>query len=807
MHESLPTLDNSIREMDSEAGFGALETSKGPLPLKALNVKAHILGLVTRVLVTQTFVNTHREAIEAVYIFPLPPRAAVSGFTMRVGDRLVEGMLFERGQARENYRRAIEAGKQAAMAEEDRPNVFTLSVGNLMPGDVAEICFELSGLLSLEGCEAEWRFPLVVAPRYIPGSPLEADPAGLGNSLDTDQVPDASRLNPPTLLPGYPNPVRLGIEIEFDPAGLAVSDIRSSLHAITERREGGRTLIRLAQAERVDRDFILRCNLGSSQCQTTAVLVPDVPDSPSNPEYGIGTLMVTIVPPLPTQLERKGRDVVFVLDRSGSMDGWKIVAARRAIARMVDTLGPDDRFEVITFSTVLDSLGKGLAGLLPATDLNRFRALEFLAGTSAVGGTEMAEAFRRALDLLRKTEPERESILFLVTDGQVGNESGLLRLGNDLGGACRFQIIGIDEAINESILKRLASASGGWFLPAENEARLDKVLLAASRMLGSPMITDIKLRGEGLGWIKKSLASSGSSDLYADTPLILMGRYGTSPEPAVIKIKGVLENGAEFFETVPALTSQEASLRNIWARWKLRDMEDLLASGKERNLQTEIVEMSLTQGVLCRFTAFLAVDETPVVNPKGKPATIVQPVEKPRAWGDDYNFFSSDLESALCEIVQTPIARAVQGAPQAFLREMEDYECFCLGAAEPDPVNSATDFAAKLLRRLEEGEEIWMQPSSLADFHLLCRRLIELLGKAVFAGSPEAEGLGKLLLIVEKLTGAPSPEEGKSVQETLQDLEAALRAFLSRFCPQEEQTPRDPISPSPDGGARRFWEN
>jgi Ca-activated chloride channel family protein len=217
MTGALPRIDDSSCTPDSEAGFGALETAKGPLPLKAMDVKVHITGLLYNLTVVQTFVNTHEEPIEAVYIFPLPPRAAVNAFSMKVGDHTVDGKLMERGMAREDYQKALAAGKRASMAEEDRPNVFTLSVGNLMPGDIAEVTFQLSGLVVLNGDEAEWRFPLVVAPRYIPGTPLGLEPAGLGTSRDTDQVPDASRLNPPILLPGFPNPVRLGIEVELEP--------------------------------------------------------------------------------------------------------------------------------------------------------------------------------------------------------------------------------------------------------------------------------------------------------------------------------------------------------------------------------------------------------------------------------------------------------------------------------------------------------------------------------------------------------------------------------------------------------------
>jgi len=725
-----------------EPGFGALETSLGPLPLKAMEVKTHILGLATRVQVRQTFVNAHAEPLEAVYIFPLPPRAAVCGFTMRVGDREVKGTLFERQQARERYAQALRQGKRAALAEEDRPNVFTLSVGNLMPGDVAEVTFELAGLLTLEGEEAEWRFPLVVAPRYIPGAPLDAARAGLGTTADTDQVPDASRLNPPVLLPGFQSPVRLGIEVDWDPAGLPVSGIRASLHVVTESTAGGVTWIRLAQAERLDRDFILRCSLGAGTLQATAVRVRDS-------EGDASTVMVTLLPPSGTS--RTERDVVFLLDRSGSMEGWKIVAARRAVSRMVDTLGPRDRFEVITFDSELEAAH---GALVPATDRNRFQALEFLARAEARGGTETAPALRRALDLL-KPAPDREAIVFLVTDGQVGNEDGLLRLA---AGPVRFQVLGIDEAVNDGLLKRLADATRGWFLAAESEDRLDAVLVKAARAFGSPVATGLEVPG------LDKLASSGSLDLYPGTPLILLGRCAGSPE--TVAVAGL---------TLPVATRSGSAVRQTWARWRVRDLEDRLVRGPE-GARAELVELSLAHGVLCRFTAFLAVDGEGVVNPGGRLDTVLQPVETPRGW-------AGAVSACVRPSMSRNASRAIDDddvAPSlvSFDADTEDEEppsfaCRAMqgprvpGDSQLDDVGEARVAAKELvafLEGLEAGEPV-VFPRALVDLLLLLRYRAFRLSKA-------APGLRKLLAAADK---AQAPVAG---------LLEALQAFLAELGPE-----------------------
>ena len=215
--ELVPTASPSIA--DDEPGFGALRTEKGHLPLESMEVRGRIDGLLARVAVRQTFVNAFDEPLEATYIFPLPDRAAVTRFRMMVAGREIDGLLEERGQAREHYDEAIAQGRRAAIAEEDRPGVFNLRVGNLMPGERATVELTSCGVLPYADGEVTFRFPLVVAPRYIPGIPLPGRSVGDGTAVDTDAVPDASRISPPVLLPGFPNPVRLALELELHDGG------------------------------------------------------------------------------------------------------------------------------------------------------------------------------------------------------------------------------------------------------------------------------------------------------------------------------------------------------------------------------------------------------------------------------------------------------------------------------------------------------------------------------------------------------------------------------------------------------------
>ncbi|GLW97198.1 VIT domain-containing protein [Microtetraspora sp. NBRC 16547] len=733
-----------------DAGLGTLETARGNLPLESVDITAHVAGLVAGVDMDQGFHNPFDVTLEATYVFPLPPRAAVTAFRMEAGDRVIHGVLKERGQARADYDRALTEGRRAAIAEEDRPDVFTIRVGNILPGERVRVHLTLSQPLPFEDGAAEFRFPLVVAPRYVPGTPLDGGRAGDGTAPDTDAVPDASRVTPPVLLPGFPNPVRLSLAATIDPAGLELSEIRSSLHEIT--REGD--TISLLPGERLDRDFILRLAFAPSSslalapdaladagalegpdtgtiggkpadgdmhepavsAEGTSASSSEVTSSASSDEgtFDEGTFTLTVMPPTDLAAEVAPRDVVLLLDRSGSMAGWKMVAARRAAARIVDTLTERDRFAVLAFDSAIERAFSG--GLTPATDRNRYRAVEHLSRVNARGGTEILAPMEEALRLLTgsdtwpspdrptdrpaavrspdhfpgqgpdpafayATEPEsphesataqgspragddasverrepRDRVLVLVTDGQVGNEDQILeRTGTRLSGI-RVHTVGIDRAVNAGFLGRLALLGSGRCELVESEDRLDEAMENIHRRIGSPLVTGLSLRTDGFELAPGTVTHAGS--LYPGVPLLVSGRYrgrpaaggpgpalrsgtadatGQSTHPSgeqALTVHGLTSDGRPWETRVPAVTVRGAAeggaARAMWARAHVRDLEDRYAIG-DRSLEHEIIETSLRFGVLCRFTAFVAVDTRIVAG--GRPEhRVIQPVELPSGW-------------------------------------------------------------------------------------------------------------------------------------------------------------------------------
>ncbi|WP_439627783.1 VIT domain-containing protein [Gemmata sp.] len=629
-----------------------MSTTRGNLPLAALEVRGRVTGLLVRNAVTQTFVNTHAEPLEATYVFPLPDRFAVTRFRFEVAGRVIEGQLKEREQARQEYAEAIQAGHRAAIAEEDRPDVFTMRVGNLMPGESATVRLDLSGPLAFHDGEATFRFPLVVAPRYIPGAALERSQVGTGTAPDTDAVPDASRITPAVLLPGYPNPVRLALSLDIDPQPPA-TDFRCSLHAVLESTNAhGTHRVALHPGERLDRDFVLRWKVGGAAVTASLICTPD------QKAAGEGTFALTLVPPAGLAGRQRPRDVAFVLDRSGSMGGWKMVAARRAMARMVETLTPRDRFAALAFDDRIDvPPGFESRNLVAATDRNRYLADQFFATLDARGGTEMAVPLEHAAEALRETSSDRERILVLVTDGQIGNEDQILNhLSTRIRGA-RVFALGIDQAVNAGFLNRLAGLGRGACELIESEARLDEVTDRVHRHLGTPVLMDVKLGGD-LNIVRDSVTPARLPDLFAGSALTVFGRYRATPASIAVRAGG--SDGEPWHASAPAAVAETPAVEHAWARGRVRALEDQYAISSDAKLAKQIVETSLRFGVLCRFTAFVAVDRSEVVNAGGEVHAVAQPVEAPAGWVEGALNLGKRLLGALAGGVQPHVSQPVE---------------------------------------------------------------------------------------------------------------------------------------------------
>ncbi len=608
MTASPPVLDRSLVDLPEEPGrpgCGVARTEHGALPLVAMDVDARIVGLTAACTVRQTFRNTGTAPVEVTYVFPLPSRGAVTALRAVLGGRIVEGRILERGAARQVYEDALAAGQRAALAEKERPDVFTTTLGNLRPGEDAEVALELVSPLAVDDGEATFRFPLVVAPRYTAGTPLPGEQAGTGDDPDTDAVPDASRVTPPRLGDGDPRP-DLSVRVTLDAAGLGLEDWRCSHDMVVDS-----DALTLAPGARLDRDLILRARLADAGPQAAMVTVADADGEE-------GTWAVTVVAPRDAA-RTADLDVVVLLDRSGSMRGWKMVAARRAAARLVDGLGSGDRFAVLGFDDRVEQ--PDATGLQPGTDRLRFAAVRWLSALDARGGTELGRAIEAGTQMLPRDPGGRRRCVVLVTDGQVSGEDQVLQTVAGLRDTT-IHCVGIDKAVNAGLLERLARSTGGRVELVEGEDRLDEALDRICRLVNPPVLTDVTVDVDGL---IPGTEIPEVRDALGGVPLVIAGRYRGQP-PQTARLRA---NGGRLPAEVAAGAGSPA-LPVLWAQARIAELEDRYAAGHGAGLDDEIVRLSLRHHVLSRFTAFVAVD--PERGETDDLVQVVQRVEEPAGW-------------------------------------------------------------------------------------------------------------------------------------------------------------------------------
>ncbi|MCA1828346.1 MAG: VIT and VWA domain-containing protein [Myxococcales bacterium] len=600
---AIPMVDIPARH-DRQLG-SLTATGKAPLPLEGVSVKARIIDRVAEVLVEQKFHNPFTEVIEAVYVFPLAGGCAVSSFEMQIGARVLKAAIEERGEARRQYAEALGQGKRAALLEQERDDVFTVQAGNIRPGDGIIVRLTYSERLAFfEDGRTELRLPLVVAPRYAGGHELPREQSGHGVEMDTSTVPDASRITPPRLAPGFDPRVSLKIEAELYGA---LRDLECSQHAVRSSSGPESARVELSrEAEPLDRDFVLRWRLAMEKV-TSQLLV-----------HG-GYAMLSLIPPAREGYLGTPRDVVFVVDRSGSMQGPKMASAARACALLLRTLGPRDRFTAIAFDNAVEWMP---GGFVAADESGIGSGERWLRSIQARGGTELDEAMREAFVLTRSVGEGRVPVVVVLTDGEVGDESNVLRRLQKEVGEARVFTVGVDTAVNDGFLRRVAALGGGTSTFVEPGSRLEEALQAVSREIGAPLITDVRVEGEAF-----EAAPARVPDLFAGRASTAFFRFGGGR----VNVTGRFADGTKYAETLEPREAPLAAIDHLWARARVVDLEDEFRATHAEKVKKEIIALSIRYTVLTRFTAFIVIDPE-VVADGGKRRTVVQPVEMPAGW-------------------------------------------------------------------------------------------------------------------------------------------------------------------------------
>ncbi|CAN5581481.1 hypothetical protein BH10CYA1_BH10CYA1_22630 [soil metagenome] len=621
--------------------LGCLEVTQGTkkrsLPLTFVQIGARVADRLAHVTIKETFKNPYNDHLEAVYIFPLAGGSAVSSFKMIVGERTIIGKVDERQAARDQYVEALQDGKRAALMEQERDDVFTVQVGNLPPGEAVTVEITYSEKLGyFDNGTTEIRLPLVVAPRYIPGNALSRINLGDGVELDTDIVPDASRISPPRLAEGVDPKTALSLTVEL--AGdQIIEDLSCSQHATKLGTSKDGFKITLAREdELLDRDFVLRWRVATDTVQSNFLVYRN----PANKSECYG--MISLLPPKSDGVGTPPRDVIFVVDRSGSMNGVKMASAARACAMLIGTLGPQDRFAVQAFDDVAEWMNQYSGNrFISADEGGKEHGERYLRTIAPRGGTEMHNSLQEAINTMKsRTVPAmRLPIIVMLTDGEVGNESPILKHVQSELGDIRVFTIGVDTAVNDGFLNRLAALGGGTATYVQPGAQLEEALSGIGREIGTPIVTELTLEDMNCGLDKDSIAPCRVPDLFEGRASSAFFKFSAAKLKELtsgkLKVKGRRTDGGRFVKEVHAKVIDMPALAQLWAKSYIVDLEDkyrISNTHEQGVLHKQIVEISIAHSLLTKFTAFVVVDHAEIVNSSGVLRTVVQPVLMPAGW-------------------------------------------------------------------------------------------------------------------------------------------------------------------------------
>lgn len=591
-------------------------------PTVSTDVQIGVSALVARVKLTQAFTNPGKQWLEGVYVFPLPENAAVDHMRMQVGERVIEGEIQEREAAKRTYEEAKAEGRKASLVEQERPNLFTNSVANIGPGETVTVTIEYQQSLRLDDGQVSLRFPMAVTPRYIPGVPLSANQAvqpsgGSGWAFDTDQVADAARITPPVVKPGDApvNPTKVAVRLD---AGFPIGQLESRSHAVDIKRQGEAQATVTLSTLPADRDFQLTWAPKAGNVPRAAVFT----QSKEAAEY----VLLMLTPPTQVAEQKLPRDVVFIIDTSGSMSGASIMQAKQALQLAVDRLDGADRFNVIRFSDTTSALWSDLK---PADPANRSRARHWIDGLDANGGTEMAPALELAFR--GNAENGRVRQVLFLTDGAVGNESALFDLIQARLGTSRLFTVGIGSAPNAHFMTKAAQFGRGTFTYIADTNEVQDKMTALFRKLETPVLTSIELH-----WpdgVEAEVYPKRIPDLYAGEPVMVAAKLNR--KDGAVELRGV-QAGQGFRVSLPLAGGRSGDgIGVLWARHKIEDLMDALHEGaNEDAVRADVTELALEHHLVSKYTSLVAVDRTPT-RPSDEPLAS-RPVPTNLPSGMDY---------------------------------------------------------------------------------------------------------------------------------------------------------------------------
>ena len=602
---------NPVNEADSGSMIFKFDDNTSIMQI-ALDTKVQmdITGNINRVIVEQVFTNPSDMWAEGVYVFPLPEDSAVDQLRMYIDERVIEGQIKEKEEAKKIYEKAKSEGKSASLVEQQRPNIFTTKVANIAPGGTIKVAIEYQQAVSIENNRYSIRFPMVVGDRYIPGTPTYTPEDSMGVSNNTIQVGDASEITPLSenhvrelIDENFETYLPVKIDINLSP-GFDLASLNSTYHKInTESLNQTTKYISLAEASQLDRDFELTWSANMSHEPEVALFAQEN----DNSIY----LMLMAIPPKNEVFKKseRPRELIFIIDSSGSMSGSSIKQAKDSLNAALKRLNPSDRFNIIDFDSGFEPLYES-AMLANNSRINE--ASRFIRKIDADGGTEMLAPIKFAL---KSRDLESENYLrqiVFITDGQSGNEGAIFNtvefdIEND-----RFFTIGIGSAPNSYLLTKLADFGRGAFTYIGSQQEVSQKMNRLFEKLESPALTDITVNFPP--GINAELASDLIYDLYAGETITAVFKMNAIPNSLEITGKTI---NSDYIKNISINPSENTlGIDTLWARSKIEYLTDIHNNAyttRTKNLsRRDITSLALEYHLVSSFTSLVAVDITPV---------------------------------------------------------------------------------------------------------------------------------------------------------------------------------------------------
>jgi Ca-activated chloride channel family protein len=618
-----------VRPSDARSGSLLLKTDGddyADATRLGIDIDLTISGPTIRARITQIFRNPTQNWMEAVYVYPLPEGGAVDSLKMVIGDRVIVGDIKERQQARAIYEQARQNGQKAALTEQERPNIFTNSVTNIGPGETVLVQIEYQEPVRQSGDEFSLRVPLVVGPRYNPAPVIQSvnllsDNGGWGTT-STDPVPDRDRITPPVLDPAKTapvNPTNITIRLQ---AGFPLGDVKSHHHAVNiESPDGSTRIIKLAEGlVPADRDFELTWKPAAERAPSVGLFRERI----GNTDY----LLAFVTPPAVEQAEQKPlpREVIFVIDNSGSMGGTSIMQAKASLVSALGRLQPNDRFNVIRFDDTMDMLFPDPV----QADIEHIKqAKSFVGALKANGGTEMVPAMRAALTDRGTSKGSHVRQVIFLTDGAIGNEQQLFDTIAAMRSQSRIFMVGIGSAPNTFLMTRAAELGRGTFTHIGSVEQVEERMRGLFSKLENPAVTGLTAKFSD---VEADMTPTAIPDVYRGEPLVLAARL--SGLAGSVQIKGRVGD-RPWLVTLPLANAAEGKgLSKLWARRKIADAEIARTMRQATAEETDkiVLALALEHQLVTPLTSLVAVDKTPS-RPEGAPLKLAElPLNLPAGW-------------------------------------------------------------------------------------------------------------------------------------------------------------------------------